>query len=539
VAVKYLPAAAGTSNGVVTVSNSSGVAGSIVIALSGTATAAPTGSIASTENPLVAEYTVTPKSAANVTVEFGTDTTYGFTTSSAASSGSAVSLLVGGMRADTTYHMRAIIAYADGATVTNEDETFKTGSLPASLAALNLTATTVAGMSPQPGIELVDPVNSGPYQPYAVDLQGNVVWYYPWTDHQSSLLLDGIKQLTNGNYIAVIGVPASQPLTSAADPSSVMIREFDLAGKTVKQLTLAQLNSSLASAGYSLVLADFHDDITVLPNGHWLVLANTLKSVNGTNVLGDAVVDVDSELNPKFVWNEFDYFDTSRQPMMYPDWTHSNAVVYSPGDGNFLVSIPHQNWVVKVNYKNGTGDGSVLWKLGYQGDFTLENGTGSIDWQYAQHYPSFVGTATSGVFNLVLMDNGNDRIVSGIDGVCGSNGNEACYTTVPNFQINETAMTANIESRITLPASLYSDSAGNAEVLDNNDLEYNLSGVATGSVIQEVLPDADHTLVWSLVANGNSEYRAFRLPSLYPNVQWPLPSKVNGPISPRESKGKF
>jgi hypothetical protein len=80
---------------------------------------------------------------------------------------------------------------------------------------------------------------------------------------------------------------------------------------------------------------------------------------------------------------------------------------------------------------------------------------------------------------------------------------------------------------------MYSSFAGNAEVLANNDLEYDLCGVTTGSVIQEVLQDNAHTLVWSVTANGNSEYRAFRVPSLYPDVQWPSPPRVKHPISLR------
>ena len=36
--------------------------------------------------------------------------------------------------------------------------------------------------------------------------------------------------------------------------------------------------------------------------------------------------------------------------------------------------------------------------------------TNPADWFYAQHGPSFVGKGNAGIFNLVLMDNGDDRI---------------------------------------------------------------------------------------------------------------------------------
>ena len=69
---------------------------------------------------------------------------------------------------------------------------------------------------------------------------------------------------------------------------------------------------------------------------------------------------------------------------------------------------------MKVNDANGTGDGSVLWRLGYQGDFTLMNNgtvdTDPADWFDGQHGPSFTTANTTGIFGLTLMDNGDFRI---------------------------------------------------------------------------------------------------------------------------------
>ena len=65
---------------------------------------------------------------------------------------------------------------------------------------------------------------------------------------------------------------------------------------------------------------------------------------------------------------------------------------------------------MKVDYSNGAGTGDILWKLGYQGDFTLVGGTDPTDWFYAQHGPSFVSTNTTGKFTLTLFDNGDDRV---------------------------------------------------------------------------------------------------------------------------------
>jgi arylsulfate sulfotransferase len=481
------------------------------------------GSVSANSNVLVASYIINVPAGASVKVNFGPTTSYGFNTWTvpAPANGGNVTVLVGGMKQQTLYHLQGVVSLSGGFTYTDSDRTFTTGALPSDLLASerNLTAKTTAGLTPQPGIELLDPVNGGTPKPYAIDLQGNVIWYYAWPDYPGSAYqIDGFKQVANGDYLAVIGAISNAPLNGPVNPATVFIREIDLAGNMVKQLSLAQLNTSLATAGYSLTLANFHHDIEPLPNGHWLVLANTLKTVNNTVILGDVVVDVDTNLKPVFVWNEFDYFDTNRRPMGFPDWTHSNAVVYSPTDGNFIVSSRHQSWIVKVNYQNGAGDGSILWTFGYQGSLTLKNGTSPIDWQFAQHYPSFVSSTTAGTFRLTMMDNGDGRLVPG--GVCGGATTQPCYTTVPIFQIDEGARTATVEWRHTLPVSLYNNFGGNAEVLANTNVEYDLCGVVTGSEVDEVMQDSSQTLVWTLKDNGY-QYRAYRIPSLYPGVQWP------------------
>ena len=76
--------------------------------------------------------------------------------------------------------------------------------------------------------------------------------------------------------------------------------------------------------------------------------------------------------------------------MNFPDWTHSNAVLYSASDGDLVLSMRHQNWILKIDYNNGQGAGDIVWHLGEGGDFTLQNGNDPVDWFYAQHKPSFV-----------------------------------------------------------------------------------------------------------------------------------------------------
>jgi hypothetical protein len=99
-----------------------------------------------------------------------------------------------------------------------------------------------------------------------------------------------------------------------------------------------------------------------------------------------------------------------------------------------IVSLRHQNWLLKIAYANGSGAGDIIWHLGYQGDFALVGGTDPTDWFYAQHGPSFASTNTSGNFTLAVFDNGDDRVFpSGV--TCGTSGKPPChYRTAPIFK---------------------------------------------------------------------------------------------------------
>ncbi|MGB7197504.1 MAG: aryl-sulfate sulfotransferase [Acidobacteriaceae bacterium] len=508
-----------------------------LVSLTGTSAAMTAGTVTATSNPQVALYTITPPFAGNVTVNFGTTTSYGKQTWSVATpaGGGPVSIEVAGLLANTAYHLQAAVTLADGVTATDVDHTFTTSAYPAGLTP-HFTATTTSGQTPQSGIEIVNPVGASA-QVLATDLSGHVSWAYITPEAPTRAGIFAPKQLANGDFLFLYSDDSSAPINGGLNPADPnLVREVDLIGNTMKQITMAQLNAKLAAANYNVTLQVFSHDVTPLPNGHWLVLANTVKQFTNlpgypgtTNVLGDVVVDLDTNLNPVWVWNEFDHLDVNRHPALFtqsfPDWTHSNAIVYSKDDGNFLVSIRHQSWVVKVDYNNGAGTGNILWRLGYQGDFTLMNNgaadTNPADWFYGQHDPSFTTTNTTGIFGLTLMDNGNFRIFA--PGVtCGTGSAPPClYSTIPILQINESAMTATLTFHQILPTPLYNDFGGNAETLANGNVEYDLCGlVPESSQVFEVTDQPNPQTVWNLTLASNWAYRAYRLPSLYPGVQW-------------------
>lgn len=241
-----------------------------------------------------------------------------------------------------------------------------------------------------------------------------------------------------------------------------------------------------------------------------------------TQVIGDALVDLDENWNPVWAWNTFDHLDVNRHLEGLPDWTHSNAILYDSNDGNLLLSMRHQSWVIKINYANGKGSGDILWHLGYQGDFALTvNGVPTEDpseWFSFQHFPSIVsqdGPQTT----LAVWDNGDNRVLDTNGTVCQTN----CYSRAVLFRYDESSMVANIIWQ-DLPG-LFSLWGGSINQLENTNVEFDLNAPfpadpTFASEVQEVTQTATPQIVWKMDIAAVNAYRAYRVPSLYPGVTW-------------------
>ncbi len=371
------------------------------VALMGTSAALTPGTVTKTANTQVALYSMTLPFPGMMRVSFGPTAAFGLMrwVHSRDTAGGTVGIFVAGMLQNSTYHMRATVQLPNGVTASDEDHTFATGAAPQAVQP-KLQVTTTPGMTPQPGLEFVNPLNAL----VVTDLKGNSLWTYADPGQSTLNIIEGAKMLPDGNILMVLGEPATAgfgvpPAEGAIDE----IREVTLGGTTVKEISIDDLNAELSvatCAECNVSLGTFHHDVTPLPNGHWLVLGATIRNLSPTTtppltnlpaqaVAGDVIVDLDENLQPVWAWNEFNHLDPNRHPMLFPDWTHTNAVIYSPDDGNILVSIRHQNWVVKVNYADGAGDGAILWHLGEGGEFKLSGGVDPTDWNYAQHGSAF------------------------------------------------------------------------------------------------------------------------------------------------------
>jgi len=462
--------------------------------------------VSATQNPLVAQYEVVPTataSAAQGWVEFGPTISYGRQTSwvSPAQGGSALPILVAGMKASTTYHMRAHVVWANGGEWVDQDHTFTTGALPGGVLTSPTTSISVSqptpGLSPAPGVELLC-LNAA----VVSDLQGNVIWYYPG-------VATPIKPMSNGHFIMNLGAH---------------LREVDLAGNTIRDVSVAQVNQALPAIGRSFTIINFSHDVLVLPNGHWITIGQISQNYTDlpgypgvTAVLGDVVIDIDTAGNVVWAWSAFDYLDVNRHGFSFPDWTHSNALVYT-ADGNLLLSMRAQSWILKLDYANGTGSGNILWKLGEDGDFTMAGGDPS-QWFYGQHYPNIL-SVDGPLTTVAVYDDGNFRLnANGV--ACGSSSSApACYTRATIFQIDETTDAATLLWQ-DLPG-FFSYWGGSIGTLNNGDVEFDSSDPwnAASSQISEVTPTQNPQTVWQMNITGQNAYRGYRIPSLYPGITW-------------------
>jgi arylsulfate sulfotransferase len=463
-------------------------------------------SVAKTAHPLVAQYSISHAIPGfSAWVEFGTDTNYGRQTSVAASSPTDVAIqklniLVAGMKPQTTYHMRAHASWPGGSWV-DHDRTFTTGAVPSSIQLPTLAVTQpTPGISPAPGIELLSLTAVGA-QGVVADLQGNVIWYCPGN-------AEPLKPLDNGHFIIVTGTD---------------LQEVDLSCNVVRDVSYTQVNESLQSNGYSfnipapLGLAGgnpFHHDVLVLPNGHWIALSQ----IGSSQLVGDAVIDIDPSGNVAWAWSALDHMDLTRHPYFgLPDLTHSNALVYSQ-DGNLLVSMRNQSWILKIDYANGTGLGNILWRLGEGGDFTLM-GADSSAWFYAQHYPNILSVNGSQT-TMAVYDDGNARVAPDGSSCPPAPPAPTCYSRAAIFQIDEDTNLATLQWQ-NLPG-FFSFWGGSIDVLSNNDVEFNSSAPSnfSGSTILEVTQTDSPQVVWQMNISGSAAYRGYRIPSLYPGVTW-------------------
>jgi arylsulfate sulfotransferase len=347
--------------------------------------------ISPTQNPLVFLYSAPPCAPlSRMRVEFESgDGFIQHTPYEDCQAGLSMNFYLAGMRANTTYRVHHVVlarrlarprssisAHTEGPTLT-----VTTSGVP-----IGLPVSTILQAPPAAPADHIVVYSSLFGPPFATDQQGNVIWYYP----AANTLLT--RPESGGRFLAVV---STQPISGFGQ----ILRELDVAGNTLRETNASRVNEQLGL---------FHHDALGLPDGGVAVLATTEQIMSGVqgpgpvDIIGDLIVVLDQNFQVVWTWDAFDHLDPHRQATLGEtcpglgcpplrlassahDWLHGNALELAD-DGNLLYSSRHQDWIVKIDFREGQGTGDVVWRLGKDGDFQM-NSSDDSPWFSHQHGP--------------------------------------------------------------------------------------------------------------------------------------------------------
>lgn len=487
--------------------------------------------VSPTSNPLVALYSApacaTPNRFIRVRFRPLFATVWRYTNWKPCDTAHSNNVYIAGMRADTRHQVQHEIATTSTLVGRGPILPFTTGSLP-DLPFPNI----VLQDLPDVQTSLLDgvllqssvlrPGNADAF-PYATDLMGNIIWYHYYPTLNGNPPRGGtlLRPFAGGT----MAIAADYLLYEQG------FREIDLAGNSVRETNATALSIQLVDMGEDPVVGLHHDAIR-LANGHTLLLAYVVRTmeIEGEviDILGDMILELDEDMQVVWVWNIFDHLTPTAEVKQEPicqgpssgggacppldrpayDWTHANALDYIETDGNLLMSIRHLDWVIKIRYANGSGDGAILWRLGPGGDFLLTPNN-PILWFSHQHYSHYIAPN-----KIVIHDNGNDR--------CTGNP-QPCNSRGQVWVVDEQNMTAHPEFNADL--AFYAHALGAGGKLFNGNYHFSAAMVPPGiSQMAEFLPDG--TKVFDMTTDA-SLYRSFRMVTLYT----PAPESALGALS--------
>jgi hypothetical protein len=238
------------------------------------------------------------------------------------------------------------------------------------------------------------PDPTAPRYTIIVDDAGDVVWYSTLGDSTNYQLEDGTLLYWDG--LDVIGV--------------------DLLGNEIRRVTLDVPGTGLTHDMFPTVdqtyLSITMQQATVqdFPVSYTDPNAQRITA----NVEDNPIVEFDLEGNLLNIWPLVDMLDKTRigyQSLnlrdLGHDWAHVNSVVYDPRDDSIVISLRHQDAVVK--FSHSTGD--LKWILGSHANwspefqpFLLTPAGEPFEWQYHQHAAEITPSGT-----ILMFDNGNLR----------------------------------------------------------------------------------------------------------------------------------
>jgi arylsulfate sulfotransferase len=295
-----------------------------------------------------------------------------------------------------------------------------------------------------------------------LDNEGDVVWYhvydsvvrrpFTWTNKKSILSL----------Y------------------DSAQIVEHDLYGGTILDIKLDDY--SISNRLHHEVLYNDGGEIVALTLDSAKMDLRKLGGSANQYIRADGIVILTTGGEKKWEWNLLNVHDPVKNPIGKIDLKqslgHANSLAIDK-DGHYVVSFRDFSQLWKVN----SVDGSVIWKLGENGDFKMDPESYFIN-QHSIHFNK--------QGELVMFDNGdksrrpNSRVLS--------------------FQLDENTMEATVKTRVVLPLELSAYKMCSAELISEG--KYLICTSRKEGIIAVVNDEGE--ILWR-VDLSHPSYRAYYL----------------------------
>jgi len=227
-----------------------------------------------------------------------------------------------------------------------------------------------------------------------VDNAGDVVWYSSLGDITNYQLEDGTLLYRSGNDVVNVDMLGNEiSRVTLDDPGTGLTHELTptvdqtYLSITIQQATVEDFPTSDTDPNAPRKTAEIEDN---------------------------PIVEFDSKGKLLRMWRLVDMLDTSRigynslnMRDLGRDWAHVNSVIHDPRDDSIIMSLRHQDALVK--FSRSTGE--LKWILGPHSNWSPEfqalllTPVGEpFEWQFHQHSPVITPSGT-----ILVFDNGNYR----------------------------------------------------------------------------------------------------------------------------------
>lgn len=499
---------------------------------------------------------------------------------------------IGGMYPSTAYNIFSQTKTGTK-TTNGPTLTFTTGALPTNVTFPTFTANPAGTDSTNRVVlhSVINLTASETYPIVATDESGKVIWYYvtPGSATSDNLL----RPLPNGQFLTLHTAAAWNPNVTAQqylrqlDLEGNIVRETNMGAIQQELLALGITDGGPCSAfpvpapvGSACTGAFHHDAIQTLPNGYTAAFISVEKifppgtqgDTSGlpVDIIGDMIIVMNTNWQIVWAWDSFDpagggngypllpvsrtavlgetcgansagcppvmLLDPGQIAPLAHDWLHGNSLYYWPNDGSassqpgdIIWSSRHQDWVMKIDYQDGTGTGDILWSMGPSGNFTFDN-IYNDPWPWFSHQHD-VGIENGGAGPTTTFDNGDTRIskpgqsTGGVPGLGSACSPYDCYSRgmAITFVEPNGSTPGTVTPVISLDLGSYSNAMGSAQLLANGDYFFenplvlvNLTTVAYSMEVGST-PPAPQVGAVTVFMNltGPEHYRGWQMPNLF------------------------